>query len=292
ADELSLSDQQEKIKNMTYIEGLEGLTNVGKQKGYHMGKFYKQRYGQQGFRLVSDLYLRDEIAIRSTDKERTKMMIQMAMAAAYPPETEQQWDENLGKVWQPVPYTAVPLTEDYLRYYSNCNKFTALMEEEKRAALSEEFKPYDDLIPLLKQKTGRNFTEDPLLFQVFYDLLKSTVSEPDDIMSGKPVTQRLKLYSAHDYNVGALMMVSKVRSNNSIPEYGSVYALELYKSKRGEYTVVPIYLPAAGSSSVEELQIIGCEHSRCDYVKFRDLTKEYRLAESDFYNICKIRTEM
>ncbi|CAH2227096.1 jg1488, partial [Pararge aegeria aegeria] len=27
ADELSLSDQQEKIKNLTWIEGLEGLTN-------------------------------------------------------------------------------------------------------------------------------------------------------------------------------------------------------------------------------------------------------------------------
>lgn len=36
------------------------------------------------------------------------------MAAVYPPEPEQQWDENLGKVWQPVPYTAVPLTEDYV----------------------------------------------------------------------------------------------------------------------------------------------------------------------------------
>lgn len=54
------------------------------------------------------------------------------------------------------------------------------MQEEKRAALADEFRPYDDLIPLLMEKTGRNFTEDPLLFQSFFDLLKSTVSSFQD----------------------------------------------------------------------------------------------------------------
>lgn len=42
------------------------------------------------------------------------MTIQVAMAAAYPPEPEQQWDEGLGKLWQPIPYKAVPLSEDYV----------------------------------------------------------------------------------------------------------------------------------------------------------------------------------
>lgn len=338
ADELSLSDQQEKIKNLTYIEGPEGLTNKGKQVAYQLGKVLRKRYGVQGLGIISNIYFRDEIATRSTDKERTKMVIQLAMAAAYPPEPEQQWDDNLGKIWQPVPYTAVPLSEDYLRFYSNCDKYLALMEEEKRAAISEEFKCYDDLIPLLMEKTGRNFTENPLLFQTFFDLLKSTLSlgleipewtkpllprlseaarmsyllyfrndemkkiaggvllntfieAADDIISGKPVSQRLRLYSAHDFNVGALMMVSKTKSNNSIPEYGSVFMLELYKSRRGEFSVVPVYIPVAGKSSPKELEIKGCD-SRCDFMKFRGLTKEYRLKESDYYKMCNIRTEL
>lgn len=32
SDELSLSDQQDKIRKLTYIEGLEGLTNVSIHK--------------------------------------------------------------------------------------------------------------------------------------------------------------------------------------------------------------------------------------------------------------------
>lgn len=87
---------------------------MGKRKAYQLGKFHKQRYGPEGFKLISNLYLGHEIAIRSTDKERTKMTIQVAMAAAYPPEPEQQWDEAVGKIWQPVPYTSAPLKEDYV----------------------------------------------------------------------------------------------------------------------------------------------------------------------------------
>lgn len=92
---------------------------TGKRRAFQLGKFIKQRYGPEGLGLLSKIYLQDEIALRSTDKERTKMTAQIAMAAVYPPEVPQQWDEGLGKVWQPVPYTAVPLTEDYVSIFIN-----------------------------------------------------------------------------------------------------------------------------------------------------------------------------
>ncbi|CAG5016988.1 unnamed protein product [Parnassius apollo] len=132
ADELSLSNEKEKLRKLTSIEGLEGLTNAGKRTAFQIGKFIRQRYGSQGLKMLSNIYLQDEISLRSTDKERTKMTAEVAMAAVYPPEKPQQWDEGLGKVWQPVPYTAVPLREDYLRYYSNCEKFKELMEKAKK----------------------------------------------------------------------------------------------------------------------------------------------------------------
>lgn len=88
---------------------------MGKRRGYQLGKFIRQRYGSQGLNLISSLYIHDEILVRSTDKDRTKMMSLVAMAAVYPPELEQQWDEGIGKIWQPVPYTAAPLKEDYVR---------------------------------------------------------------------------------------------------------------------------------------------------------------------------------
>uniref|UniRef100_S4NSI3 acid phosphatase n=1 Tax=Pararge aegeria TaxID=116150 RepID=S4NSI3_9NEOP len=342
ADELSLSDQQEKIKNLTWIEGLEGLTNVGKSRSFLLGKFIKQRYGVEGNGLLSNIYLQDEIALRSTDKERTKMTAQMAMAAVYPPEVEQQWDEGLGKIWQPVPYTAVPLSEDYLRYYSNCKRFKELMVMAKEEAVHQEFVQFKDLVTIVKKETGRNFTEDPVLFETLFDLFKSQVSlgldipewakpllpklgeaarlayrlyfryeemkklgggvilndfvnAANDIASGKQIKKRFRMYSAHDFNIGSLMEVTKVvRHEQSLPEYGSLFGLEMYRSKStGEFTIVPIYLAKAGESTAQYLHFTGCEaSSHCELNKFKEMTKEYLLPERDFYNICSIRTEL
>lgn len=69
-------------------------------------------------------------------------------------------------------------------------------------------------------------------------MLNTFIEAADDIISGKQVSQRLRLNSAHDFNVGALMMVSRVRSNHSIPEYGSVFSLDLLKSRHGGYSVL------------------------------------------------------
>ncbi|XP_026496125.2 venom acid phosphatase Acph-1-like [Vanessa tameamea] len=342
ADELSLSDQKEKLMNLTYIEGVEGLTNTGKRRAFQIGKFIRQRYGVQGYGLLSDLYLQDEIALRSTDKERTKMTAQMAMAALYPPEVDQQWDEGLGRIWQPVPYTAVPLSEDYLRYYSNCERFNELMKIAKQEAINQEFQQFKDLVTIVKKETGRNFTEDPLLYETLFDLFKSQVSlgldipewakpllpklgeaarlayrlyfrydemkkigggvilndfieAASDISSGKPVKKRFRMFSAHDFNIGSMMEVTRViRHEQSNPEYGSLFALELYRSKgSGELTVVPIYLPRAGESTAQLLHFTGCESScHCSFDKFKEITKDFLLPEKDFYNICNIRTEL
>ncbi|KAM3956323.1 venom acid phosphatase Acph-1 [Aphomia sociella] len=341
ADELSLSNEKEKLMNLTAIEGLEGLTNIGKRRAYQIGKFIRQRYGSQGHSLLSNLYLQDEISIRSTDKERTKMTVQVAMAAAYPPEAEQQWDEGVGKVWQPVPYTAVPLSEDYLRYYSNCKHFRTLMAAAKQEAIKQELMQYNDLIPILKTRTGRNFTEDPLLFETLFDLFRSQVGlgldipewgkpllprlseaarlayrlyfrtdemkklgggillnmfteAANDISAGKPVSKRVRLFSAHDFNIGALMDVSKVKSNQSIPEYGALFALELYKSRsKGDLSVLPVYLPQAGESTAQSLHFTYCDADNyCSFNKFQEATKEYLLREKEFYDICDINTEL
>ncbi|CAB3242535.1 unnamed protein product [Arctia plantaginis] len=340
-DERSLSDRQEEILNITYLEGPEGLTNVGKRRANQIGKFLRQRYGSEGYGLISNLYLNNEIAIRSTEKDRTKMTILVAMAAVYPPVVEQQWDAGLGKVWQPVPYDSVPLKEDYLRYYSNCDRFITLMTEAKQKSLQEELAPYTNIIPLLEEKTGRNFTENPLLFQTLFDLFRSLdglrISIPEwskplrptirdaatqayglyfktdemkkigggvllqqfteaaeDIISGKEVLKRLRLFSCHDFNLGALMEASNVKYERTIPEYGSVFALELYRSKTtGLYSVLPVYLPQAGKSNARILSINECgSSSYCDFNTFKDLTKKYLLPEQEYYCICNIRTEL
>ncbi|XP_068622981.1 venom acid phosphatase Acph-1-like [Battus philenor] len=342
SDEISLSNEKEKILNLTYIEGPEGLTNAGKRRGYQIGKFIRQRYGSEGYKLLSNIYFQDEISVRSTDKERTKMTAQVAMAAVYPPEVEQQWDEGLGKIWQPVPYTAVPLSEDYLRYYSNCKRFTELMQEVKRNSIHEEFEPFSDLFPTVLAETGRDFKENPLLFQALFDLFKSQValgldipewakpnlarlgeasrlayrlyfktdemkrigggvilndfiSAANDIVAGKVIKKRFRMFSAHDFNIGSLMEVTQITgSDHIVPEYGSLFALELYRTKsNGEFSVLPVYLPKAGESIAQQLHFKGCEsNSFCSYSKFVNLTKKFLLPEKEFYRICGIKTEL
>ncbi|XP_041969771.1 venom acid phosphatase Acph-1-like [Aricia agestis] len=338
ADELSLAEDPERIKNITYIEGLEGLTNVGKRRAYQIGKFLRQRYGPSGWKLLSQIYFQDEIMLRSTDKERTKMTAMMAMSALYPPAPEQQWDEGLGKVWQPVPYTAIPLSEDYLRYYSNCQHFKQLMSDAKAQSLREEFANYTDLIAVIKANTGRDFTEDVTLFQVLFDLFRSEVAMGLEIpewakplmprlgeaaklayrlyfrtdemkkigggvilndfleaasalAEGKTVKKRFRMFSSHDFNIGSLMEVSKVQQQEqSIPEYGSLFGLELYRSiSSGELTVLPIYLPHAGESKVQQLHFASGDTS---FDRFRESTLEYALPEHDYYKICNIKTEL
>nr|QTY40898.1 venom polypeptide precursor [Doratifera vulnerans] len=172
-DELSLSDQKEKLQEYIDVHGFEGLINIGKARVYKMGKFIRDRYGPEGYGLLSKLYHHDDIYVRSTDKERTKMTAQIVMSAVYPPQAEQQWNDDLGKLWQPVPYTAVPLSEDYLRYYSNCRRFKTLMKRAKETSAQEELAPFSDLENLLLEKTGRNFTEEPTMYQTLYDLFRS-----------------------------------------------------------------------------------------------------------------------
>lgn len=341
ADEMSLSDQQDLIQSMTALEGPEGLTNKGKRRAFQIGKFLRQRYGAEGQQLISNLYRGEEISIRSTNKERTKMTIQVAMAAVYPPEPEQQWDDGLGKFWQPVPYNAVPLSEDYLRYYSNCDRYITLMSEAKVLSLEHELAPYKDLIPLIYENTGRNFTENPLMFGTLYDLFRSLVglgldipewAKPvkhrlddaakvsyrlyfrndemkkigggvilndfikaaDDIISGKPVSKRLRLFSCHDFNIGSLMEVANIKVDQNIPEYGSVFALELYKSKtNGDYNIKPIYLRQAGEAAARVLRVKSCDSaSQCDYNKFKQITEDFLLPENEYYPLCNIKTEL
>ncbi|XP_026331458.1 prostatic acid phosphatase-like [Hyposmocoma kahamanoa] len=212
------------------------------------------------------------------------------------------------------------------------------MAQAKTDSIQEEFLPYEDLVVKLEKETGKNFTENPTLFQALFDLYKSQIALgldlPEwaipllpklsataklayklyfrnhemkkigggvllnnfiniakDIASGSPVSHRLRIFSAHDFNLGALMEVTRTIKDDSIPEYGSAFMLELYKSRiTGEFSILPIYLKQAGEVS-ETLKVEGCERY-CELNKFQELTKDFVLPEHEFYQICGIKTEL
>lgn len=85
---------------------------MGKRRACSVGKYLRKNY--DGF--LSRLYLPDEIVIRTTDYDRTKMTALTAMAGLYPPEPEQRWNPTLN--WQPVPYNTPPRDEDDVRTFT------------------------------------------------------------------------------------------------------------------------------------------------------------------------------
>lgn len=82
------------------------VLQIGKQRSYLVGQYIRRRY--DGF--LSKLYLPDEIKIRTTNYDRTKMTALAALAAIFPPPPAQKWNPNLD--WQPVPYDTLPYDVD------------------------------------------------------------------------------------------------------------------------------------------------------------------------------------
>lgn len=82
------------------------IQQKGKQRGFIVGEYLRDRYNK----IISKLYLPDEISIRTTDYARTKMTALTALAAIYPPPPAQRWNPFLN--WQPVPYNTLAYDDD------------------------------------------------------------------------------------------------------------------------------------------------------------------------------------
>ncbi|CAH2265211.1 prostatic acid phosphatase-like [Pararge aegeria] len=147
--------------NIFFPYGKKALTNKGKQRGFRVGEYLRNRYNNK---LISKLYLPDETSVRTTDYARTKMTALTALAAIFPPTQAQRWNPFLN--WQPVPYDTEPHEDDDLLYYYNCPRYLKLRE--KVYGLPEVqklIKPYESLFKYLSLKTGTNITT---LEDVFY----------------------------------------------------------------------------------------------------------------------------
>lgn len=64
----------------------------------------RKRY--DGF-LPAD-YSNDDIYVRSTSIDRALMSAAVNLAGLYAPNEVQQWNDDLGKLWQPIPIHSIP----------------------------------------------------------------------------------------------------------------------------------------------------------------------------------------
>ncbi|KAL0830087.1 hypothetical protein ABMA28_003544 [Loxostege sticticalis] len=320
----SLSNDPEKLVELSEPYGYGQLTNVGKNRAYQLGQSLRQRYND----FIAPRYNRSEIYIRSTDSTRAKMTILSALAAIYPPQ-ENYWSQDLA--WTPVPYTTVPPLYDFNLAYANCPVFVAAYTELSSATTPIDAK-YNDVLELITKVTGYDVVSTPAFLYTLHDLWTAQLSlglpiDPEiqaawseveaaagataeivfgdknyialqagvflnefykaanDIISGA-TSQVVRIYSAHDFNVYSVEAVTKIANKQGVPKYASAYALELRRVvATGKYVVAPVYLPSPGEDFIN-LEVEGCG-AVCDYDQFVDITSENALDEDTWRTKCE-----
>ncbi|XP_077286082.1 venom acid phosphatase Acph-1-like [Arctopsyche grandis] len=160
-EEMELYPDDPNIANKFLPFGLKSLTNEGKAREYQIGLFLRNRY--DGF--INRVYLPEEIYVRTTDYDRTKMSALACLAGLYPPERIQQW--NKGLMWQPIPYHTLPYTDDDMMYYYTCPRFLeARTEELNSPRFQTKIEPYKDMMDVMGYYTGRNLTTPEEVFYI------------------------------------------------------------------------------------------------------------------------------
>jgi len=91
------------------------IFKVGKKRAYELGLLLRDKY----HKFLGDLYYPPNVYARSTWIIRTKMTLQLVLAALYPPVEIQKWNSELS--WQPVDIIYFPMEEDDLLFPIMCS---------------------------------------------------------------------------------------------------------------------------------------------------------------------------
>ncbi|XP_011267548.2 venom acid phosphatase Acph-1 [Camponotus floridanus] len=143
--------------------GLGQLTNNGKKREYELGQALRSRYED----FLGNLYLPKLVVGHSSDYDRTKMSLQLVLAALFPPtDRRQQWNADLN--WQPIPVTYVSRIDDNFYLSDECPKF---LDEYGRILnlpeIKKEMSRFKNIMSKLTELTGKKI-EKPLDLYYLY----------------------------------------------------------------------------------------------------------------------------
>ncbi|KAF3857383.1 hypothetical protein F7725_009242 [Dissostichus mawsoni] len=276
-------------------QGFGQLSQVGMKQHFELGQFLRNRY--KGF--LNDSYDRNQIHVRSTDYDRTLMSAESNLAGLYPPAGQQVFNPNMP--WQPIPVHTVPKSEERLLNYplDDCPRYNLLMNETEK---TEEFinvtLAYQDIIDLVKNKTGLNKTNVESVWSVYDTLFcesRHNKSAPDWVTP--EVMEKLRWLKDFGFRItfgvykqqeksrlmggmGECIWMYKLLTffqaslnvfNGRQPPYASCHIIELYREENGSASVSMFY---RNDSTVEPypLQIPGCSLD-CPLDDFVRITK-------------------
>ncbi|XP_066585945.1 venom acid phosphatase Acph-1-like [Prorops nasuta] len=146
------------------------LTLNGKMREYNIGKKLRELYNK----FLGVTYTPNLVAARSTNSDRTKMSLQLLLAALYPPPPNQKWHPALD--WQPIPYSSVPKPEDgLLQPAEACPLFKEEYEANLQSSeVQEKVAAFETDMEMLQNYTGRNITTVKDAFHLYHGLIAIT----------------------------------------------------------------------------------------------------------------------
>ncbi|XP_015835032.2 venom acid phosphatase Acph-1 [Tribolium castaneum] len=145
--------------------GLGQLTNVGKKREFMIGKALRNRYNK----FLGPYYYPEIVEARSTDYNRTKMSLELALAGLFPPRGEEVWNYWLN--WQPVPYNYVPQANDNVLLGTLCPNFVKKTKEYLQSGREQtELSKYREVLDYISENAGINVTSFLDVYSLYFGL--------------------------------------------------------------------------------------------------------------------------
>ncbi|GBP59748.1 Venom acid phosphatase Acph-1 [Eumeta japonica] len=149
-----------------------------------------------------------------------------------------------------------------------------------------------EMMPQIKEMTKIEFElefyTDELIRLASGVLISSILDEIEEVIKrgDKEPSPKMRLYSAHENNVAALMAAVRVFRPHQ-PKYGATFSMELRRQiSTGAHGIVAVYVSQPGAKETL-LPINGCGGEVfCDYATFLNLTQNVRLSRSEYDNQC------
>ncbi|KAF5903239.1 lysosomal acid phosphatase-like, partial [Clarias magur] len=151
-------------------QGFGQLSLEGMKQHFKLGQFLRKHY--TGF--LSKDYSRFEIAVRSTNYDRTIMSAASNLAGLYHNGSRMIYP---GLHWQPIPIYTVPLDEDKLLLFpmENCPHYKLLMNETVKTEIFKNMtNNYQDFLEMVRDKTGLDSLSLKTVWSV-YDTLSGEI---------------------------------------------------------------------------------------------------------------------
>ncbi|CAG9772627.1 unnamed protein product [Ceutorhynchus assimilis] len=149
-DKVSIGLLSPYLDEKYYAEGYGQLHKAGIIRAHQVGSYLRSRYNN----FLGPTWNIKHLEARTSDYNRTKMSLQLALAGLYPPVGSQMWSSIY---WQPIPYNYVPKFEDKeLLPYNTCPRFNELLNDIYEEPNNKKYlERYNETFSILENKTLR-----------------------------------------------------------------------------------------------------------------------------------------